>query len=364
MAFSVVSKKLPSRRRPRTVATPATIFSAATVAVLWLLAYNKHVDQIGGGTTTVLDGRQPETLFQPKGSNPLATLINSLDTTNRCRDDDDPPHWFTYNATQYPCLCPDPTVPRERSGSTHKRWKAWHNQMVQRTHQISNPNHNNSTTTSSIDVVLLGDSILEHFRGTKALGKLALPELRQVFEAHFVKSHGATLEGEALGTGGDSTTELLWHWTHQLLPTTLQPRALVLLIGTNDLGLLQCSKTHVLAAILNLATLIKTEKPQSTLILHGLLPRNEFYKDQNFDLGPRWEQIQWINQHLQRYAVLQDDWYYIENTDIFVRPENSTMMYKKYLPDGLHPSLAGYQRWAPRLVQQIEEILAVKKRHG
>ena len=333
-------------RLPRFASAP-TVFFAAAIVLLFMVAYNTN--------NSIEDMEEDGAAIFLRGEEDLFDLFESLNATYRCRDDDDPPEWFNYDEQKHPCLCTDPTVPREREGSTNKRWKDWHNDMVERAKNIQK---------KGLDFVLLGDSITEHFRGTKALGKIDLPECREVFEKYFRKSNGGKLDGEAFGTGGDTTTELFWHVTHKLLQQNVKPRAFVLLIGTNDLDLRVCSKKHVLAGILNIATHVRKERPEAAIILHGLTPRNEFYKDKNFNLGPRWEQIKWINKHLKQYTALQDDWFYVENSEIFMLDDDPNMINKTLMKDALHPTVAGYEKWSPRLADQIDEILAMKKHHG
>lgn len=197
--------------------------------------------------------------------------------------------------------------------------------------------------------------------GTKAMGKVEKPEFRSVFETYFSKAKGGILEGKAFGTGGDTSRELLWHLKNGLLPKGLQPRAILLLIGTNDLGLPMCSKKNALAGILHVATFLGKNRPEATIILHGLTPRNEFAGDLNFDLGVRWKQIEWINHHLRKYAERQESWFYIENPGIFLRHGDPNMINATLMKDALHPTVQGYKLWAPRLAQQIHDILEIKK---
>ena len=340
---------------PRLTTAPVMFFVTAIV-LLFLMAYDTNNSM----EETFEEEIHGAAIFL-RGEEDLHDLFDGLNTTYRCRDQDDPPEWFDhYDERKHPCLCTDPTIPREREGgTTNKRWRDWHDTMAERARKIPDG--------GSLDFVLLGDSITEHWRGTKALGKVDLPEYRRVFEKYFHRRSNdgtgtTSLYGEAFGTGGDTTTELLWHVTHNLIPKNVQPRAFVILIGTNDLDLRLCSKKHVLAGILNIATLVRGQRPRATIILHGITPRSEFYKDNEFHVGPRYEQIQWINRHLKGYASLQDDWYYIENSDIFLRDDDPTMIDKSLMNDALHPTVAGYEKWSPRFADQITEILAMKEK--
>ena len=86
----------------------------------------------------------------------------------------------------------------------------------------------------------------------------------------------------------------------------------------------------------------------------------ELYGDKNFDLGPRWEQIKWINTHLQRYTALQEDWFYIENSEIFLRQDDPAYINKTLMADALHPTVEGYKLWATLLSKPIQDILAMR----
>lgn len=310
-----------------------------------------------------------------ESNNYLPKLLSSL-TSTRCMDPDFP----SLNKENNDCTCPDPTIPRPRV-KQQERWMAHHNHMVEQVNQFAAA----AAAEATLDVLFLGDSITERWMGTKALGKVALPEYRNVFEKYFgsstsssTSSSSSSLRGMALGTGGDTCTELLWHLQNGLLlpasslrRNNLQPRVIILLIGTNDLGLDFCNKQHVLAGILHVAAHIHLQRPRARLILHGLLPRGD--ELDQYQLKQRWQQIQWINRELQRFVngmhssdanVDNGDvggggggWYYVDNPDLFLRHDNPTLINATRMKDALHPTLEGYTLWAPRLDQQIGDIL-------
>jgi lysophospholipase L1-like esterase len=239
----------------------------------------------------------------------------------------------------------------------------------------------------SLDVIFVGDSIWENWNGTGLQTPISLTtskkspkeqqqERRECFERFFVKSKdhpAAKVDGDILAASGDKTTDLLWHFQNGLLPARLQPRAWIFMIGTNNLGSnWKCSKTTVLRSILYLTQYVHEQRPDAKIIIHGLFPRGERWKgpspervDKSFyKLGRYWEQILWINRQLRAYADLYDDWYYVQNSELFLAKEtsatgtitlsiNSTLM-----QDALHPTTQGYELLGASLSQQASSIVS------
>ena len=129
------------------------------------------------------------------------------------------------------CHCADPTV-----GSPpymHEKQQSWP-LSVQRNVQLLQDYRQNHT---SIDVLLLGDSITEHWMGTDG-GKIGSPILPQyqgihnVYREHFELAH---LRGLALGIGGDRCAQLLYRIQHGELPGDWTVPVVWILVGTNDI---------------------------------------------------------------------------------------------------------------------------------
>jgi lysophospholipase L1-like esterase len=161
----------------------------------------------------------------------------------------------------------------------HQKWMAQHNRMVGATLTAS-------STKGDLDFVMIGDSITQRFMGTKLISAIPAPEYKQVFDEYFDKSQGGgALQGLALGSSGDVCTELLWHLENGMLPDSLNPKVWIILIGTNDLGLSNCSKRNTLAGILNVAHFLREHKPNTPIILHGLLPRADAFNTGDYTLG-------------------------------------------------------------------------------
>ena len=73
-------------------------------------------------------------------------------------------------------------------------WKQQHDRMV----------WDAEHAPKELDIVMLGDSIIERWNGTKNMGNEVIPNMRNPFEHRFTRAGGGDWEGLALGCGGDT----------------------------------------------------------------------------------------------------------------------------------------------------------------
>lgn len=290
------------------------------------------------------------------------------------------------------CHCPDPTRASNafRTGEGRAPWLQRHDVYLhdiayevawQKKIQKKNGRRKSrlpataNTNNDTLDIVFLGDSILERWNGTRNMGQDdGYPEYHASFASFFDRRHHpdtAVLQGLSLGTSGDITTELLWHLQNGIITTSskdttptssLQPKVWFVLIGTNDLGRMDCSKRTTLAGILHVLQFIQTHRPKEELLLvHGLLPRADTYNQHNYTLGHYWQDILWINGELQRFCDLHSHWHYMEANDLFLTnatTDGEFMIDANTMPDSLHPDLEGYNLWGQRIVEKVLQMLA------
>mmetsp|Transcript_23563 Transcript_23563/g.26860 ORF Transcript_23563/g.26860 Transcript_23563/m.26860 type:complete len:309 (-) Transcript_23563:194-1120(-) len=84
-----------------------------------------------------------------------------------------------------------------------------------------------------------------------------------------------TLNGLALGIAGDRINNLLWRITNgNELPQELYARVFWIVIGTNDLSA-GCSEEIVLVGIINIIQTLRKLRPDSIIVINGLLPRTD-----------------------------------------------------------------------------------------
>jgi lysophospholipase L1-like esterase len=183
----------------------------------------------------------------------------------------------------------------------------------------------------NVDVLFLGDSLTDGWR----------THGREIWERAFLPLRAANF-----GLAGDRTQQILWRIAHGELDG-IHPRAVVLLIGTNNTtpGLGSPSLTprntpqEIIAGITAVMEAVQQKLPEAKIILFGIFPRGE--KD-----DPLRAEIAFINQTLsglaQSHAI-----HFLDIGADFLSSDGSIS--PEIMPDLLHLRAAGYQRWANRL---------------
>jgi lysophospholipase L1-like esterase len=298
----------------------------------------------------------------PVASSDSSLQEDSMDSTrgsSRCAPPYAPPDVSEYadSALTGPnCYCREPS--ESASFEDYQLWIDFHNN---RTADIL-------AQTTSPRLVMYGDSITERLGGTVDLGtppnsdkELQLNmAIKHVWESHFADW------GMPIAASADTTNNLLHHLQHGWLPDSLQPTHVILLIGTNNLGIERCSKQVVLAGILEVGEYIMRERPGVHIILHGLLPRLNSYPTSDMmltikcdasdadggegesgdsgsyevvgQLGRMWDDIEWINAEMREVAHSKANagWHYVDARSVFVK-----RVQRARLPAGARESTNG-----------------------
>jgi len=187
----------------------------------------------------------------------------------------------------------------------------------------------------SANVVFLGDSITQGFEDGGA----------QVW-----KERIAPLGALQIGVSGDRTEHVLWRLAEAPL-TPLDPRAIVLMIGTNNLGHGSSNAEQTLLGIRRVVAVLREQCPQASILLVDVFPRGE-------RMNPMRGDIAQINQCLAR---LDDGAHvrFVRVGDRFVEDDGSIR--KETMPDFLHLSEAGYRTWGDAIVPEITRVLGGAK---
>jgi lysophospholipase L1-like esterase len=183
-----------------------------------------------------------------------------------------------------------------------------------------------------VDLLFLGDSITDGWR--KEAGKA-------VWDEHF-----APLRAANFGIGGDRTEHVLWRVMNGEL-TGLSPKAIVLLIGTNN-G--KDSADDVAQGIAAIVREIQARSPSSKILLLGIFPRGEV---------PNLAREK--NDRVNAIIPKLDDARTVRFLDIgarFLREDKSIS--REIMPDALHLSEKGYRVWAEAILPTVKELLAQK----
>jgi lysophospholipase L1-like esterase len=212
--------------------------------------------------------------------------------------------------------------------------------------------------TSDLDVVFLGDSIIEHWNGTKFWGRRLMQEKRDEFQRKFSKAKGAKLEGIALGAAQDLVQNLNWHVQNGLISESINPKVFWILIGTNNFAMNCSTPDVVVSAIMEVAMQIRIRKPHVKIVVQGLLPRGD--KLGSRELNEVWKSITETNERLQVIAdALPELYYFGLNSSMFFTQENGqTLIDKLVLKDCVHPTTAGYTIMGEKIEEELLRLLS------
>jgi enterochelin esterase-like enzyme/lysophospholipase L1-like esterase len=191
--------------------------------------------------------------------------------------------------------------------------------------------------TGGIDLYFLGDSI------TRRWGATDYPD----FLAHWNETFHGWNAGN-FGWGGDRTENILWRLSNGELDG-VDPKVIVLLAGTNNIGKEPGDDAKVADVTRGLQAIVDTcrkKAPEATIVLTAIFPRN--------DSRAGMPAIARINAHLARMA----DGESVRFLDVNAKLAGADgTLFEGMMPDGLHPSLKGYEVWAEGLRPILTELL-------
>ncbi len=180
------------------------------------------------------------------------------------------------------------------------------------------------------DIMFLGDSITYGWKGN---GK-------SIWDKRY-----APLKATNFGIGGDRTEHILWRLQNGALGGGINPKIVVLMIGTNNTG--RDSAGQIAEAITAIVTEIGKRAPHAKVLLIDIFPRGEKPDDD------RRAKITAINASI---AKLDDGQriFFLPIGQKFVQPDGTIS--KKIMPDFLHLSPAGYKIWADAMDAKLSDL--------
>ncbi len=183
-----------------------------------------------------------------------------------------------------------------------------------------------------IGVLFIGDSITAGW--TKA--------------ADTWQKHYGGYDPANFGIGGDRTQHVLWRIDNGELDG-IQPKVVVLMIGTNNSGY---PAAEITKGVLKIVEMIHKKLPDSKLLLLGIFPRGADPKAPNV-IAVR-EKLSAVNSEL---AKLDDGkrTRYLDIGPKFLDAEGGIPA--DIMPDALHPNARGYQIWAEAMQPLLEAML-------
>jgi beta-glucosidase len=178
------------------------------------------------------------------------------------------------------------------------------------------------------EIVIVGDSIVEGWDAG-------------VWQEFYAPYHALKL-----GIGGDRTQQVLWRMEHGELDG-LAPRALVLLIGTNNIGDEGASPDTIARGVAKVVEVAQRRLPTTQVLVVGVLPRGERPGD------PMRAEVTAINTRLAKLG----DGARVRYVDIgarFLEPNGSIR--RDVMGDFLHPTARGYRIFAEAIAPTLEAL--------
>jgi lysophospholipase L1-like esterase len=191
-----------------------------------------------------------------------------------------------------------------------------------------------------IDLYFEGDSI------TRRWGATDYPEFLAHWRQRFFGWNAADF-----GWGADATQNILWRLENGELDG-VQPKVIVLLAGTNNVGNTPSAVPTVERAedvsrgIKAILDVMRRKAPDATIVLTAIFPRNDSMASMPV--------IDEINRRIARFADGRSIRWLNVNDRL---ADASGRLFDGMMGDGLHPTLTGYQVWADGLEPILLELL-------
>jgi lysophospholipase L1-like esterase len=200
-----------------------------------------------------------------------------------------------------------------------------------------------------IDVYFTGDSITRRWRATD------YPQFLANWNDNFSGWNAANF-----GWGADNIQNILWRLQNGELDG-VQPKVIVLLAGTNNIGNSPASDAKVSDITKGIKALLDTMRekaPKATIIVMAILPRNDGAKPTAV-----MPSIDKINENIAKFADGEMIRYLNINDKL---ADKDGKLLDGMTGDRLHLSVKGYQVWADALKPLFTELLgpAAKEDHA
>jgi len=186
---------------------------------------------------------------------------------------------------------------------------------------------------SQVDLVFLGDSI------THAWEK----EGSEVWDEYYAVRHALNL-----GFDGDRTENVLWR-LEQGEVDDINPKVLVLLIGTNNTGHRQDKAEDTAEGIKQILFVLSEKLPDTKVLLLAIFPRSAKPTQKLRVLNDM------VNQKIQNYAD-NERVFYLDINHYFLDEEGR--LTSNVMNDFLHPNENQYKIWAKAIESHIKRLMA------
>ena len=193
--------------------------------------------------------------------------------------------------------------------------------------------------TEKCDILFLGDSITDNWR---LAGR----------GAEVLKKHWPTTAIVNLGISGDRTQHVLWRLQNGEIGN-LHPKVIMLMIGTNNLGLerdyitSRTTPAEAAEGVKAILALLRSKFPVTKILLLAVFPRSHLPTD---DVRL---QVNELNKYLVSYADNKSV-FYLDIGNGFLTKDG--VLEPSIMPDYLHPNAAGYEIWAKAVEGPLAQL--------
>lgn len=214
---------------------------------------------------------------------------------------------------------------------TGEAWKLRHAGLVERAKK------------GNADVVFAGDSLTQRWE----------TEGKAVWDEAF-----AAWKPVNLGIGGDRTQHLLWRLSIGQELAGLDPKVIVLLIGTNNLA--HNSPAEIAAGVRAVVAECRKQKPKAEILVMGLFPRSGRPVSEGAQFAPALGLNSKFAETNTRLQKLDDETgvTFLDIGETFLDQKGNLLA--TLMPDFLHLSSEGYRVWAAALRQPVDQLLSGK----
>ncbi len=185
---------------------------------------------------------------------------------------------------------------------------------------------------SKVDLVFLGDSI------THAFDKKG----KEVWKNYYAKRNALNI-----GFSGDRTENVLWRLNHGAVDG-IDPKALVLMIGTNNTGHRQDKPEDIAEGIKAILNTLEKRLPDTKVLLLAIFPRSVTKDDPLRKINDATNNI--IKNYHDGKRV-----HYLDINHLFL--DENGVLSKQIMKDLLHPNKEQYKVWAEAIEPSIKQLM-------
>ena len=185
---------------------------------------------------------------------------------------------------------------------------------------------------ADIELVMIGDSITH---GWEDAGS-------DVWQQYY-----ADRKAFNLGFSGDRTEHVLWRLQNGAVDG-MQPKLVVVMIGTNNTGHFMDPAVHTADGIAHIVSELRERLPDAKILLLAIFPRHQ---SPHNDMRRRNNEINELVSNMADGETV----HFLDINHAFLDDDGTLPL--EIMPDQLHPNAAGYALWAEAMEPTIRRLL-------